>query len=222
MLNFEQERWYREEYENVMNKGLIGKIWQHIHYQLDKPFLHLSNLEILEVGAGHGQHSNQTALDSKRYVEVDLQQLDTPASKGRKFNVERIIEDAQELNSFKDSTFDLLIATCLLPHLKDPELALNNFRRVVRDGGSLSLYVPCEPGILLRLARNVSTKRKRRKLGFSAESLHWREHRNHYLLIEALIRDIFVHDKVSKVNYPFSKLGWDLNLYSLYRITIQK
>ena len=110
MLNCEQEHLYREEYENVMNKGLIGKTGN-IDYQFDTTFWYLSNLEILEVGAGHGQLSNQTALDSKRYVEVDLQQLDTPASKGRKFNVDRIIEDAQELVSFKDSTFDLLIAT---------------------------------------------------------------------------------------------------------------
>ena len=171
MLNSEQTRWYKDEYEKVMNQGLVGKMWRRIHHQLDKPFLHLTNLKIVEVGAGHGQHFNLSKLNVERYVEVDLQQLNRVNGKEIGI-VERRVEDAERLKSVNDDEFDLLIATCLLPHLQDPELALNNFRRVVRNAGALSLYVPCEPGIVLRLARTLSTKRKRKKLGFFDHTLH--------------------------------------------------
>lgn len=221
----EADRFYRDYYPKVMSGGLIGRLWKHIHYLLDKPFLDSSQLRIVEVGSGNGQHFVLTNLNYGEYVEVDIRRSEYPEL-GAKIHDEKkrrfIQEDATLLESISDDSFDGLISTCLLVHLNNPRLALENWRRVVSNHGKISIYVANEPGIVLRFARHFTTKRRISKLGFAHDSLHWSEHRNHFPAMRVAIRQVFDMDVIHEKGFPFRAKFWDLNLFTIYTIEIRK
>ena len=53
--------------------------------------------------------------------------------KSRKVDV---VGDAHSL-PFKNDSFDVVLATEVLEHLKEPQRALNEMKRVLKDGGKL-------------------------------------------------------------------------------------
>ena len=50
--------------------------------------------------------------------------------------------DAQYLASIKDKTFDCVVSAHCLEHLRDPAIALQNWSRVIREGGYVYALVP--------------------------------------------------------------------------------
>ncbi len=215
------EDFYLLDYESIMNSGLVGCLWRHIHNSLDKPFVGLELNSIIEVGSGNGQHFRFSKVSTKEYIEVDIRnhyeskirkEIDNRQS--RKF----VLDDAVHLRKFENETFDGLIATCLLAHLAEIELTLSNWRRVVKPGGILSIYIPNEPGLLLRMVRSLTTKRRIKKKGYNHEFIHWKEHRNHFLGMRSMIKHVFVNDSIKFKNFPLSFLTWNLGLYTLIEI----
>jgi SAM-dependent methyltransferase len=224
MKNFSKniDDFYMNDYESIMNAGLVGKMWRYIHKSLDAPFLDLNRICLIEVGSGNGQHFNLSNISTREYVEVDMRKSDNSLvdlKKAKDFGRRFILDDATHLVKFTDSHFDGLIATCLLAHLPDIETTLNNWRRVVKPGGILSIYIPNEPGILLRIARGVTTKRRIQKRGYDHEFVHWKEHRNHFLGMRSMIKHVFQKDSIKFRGFPLPVLPWGLNLYTLVQIT---
>jgi SAM-dependent methyltransferase len=213
------ERFYLADYENIMSGGLVGHLWRHIHKLIDKPLEPLNRPRIIEVGSGNGQHFSQTKLSSSKYLELDIREdmdrvLDIEKSKSNNRSFE--IGDATTLTNIEDGSYDALISTCLFAHLRELEAAIVNWNRVVAADGSLVIYVPCEPGILLRIIRNFSTKRKIQRAGYDHTYIHWREHRNHYPLMKSVITSEFADHSIKIKKFPFNFLPWDLNLFSLF------
>jgi phosphatidylethanolamine/phosphatidyl-N-methylethanolamine N-methyltransferase len=214
---------YLNDYEQVMNSGAVGVVWRQIHKQIEMPFMKMVNFKLIEVGSGNGQHFNLTKLRTSEYLEVDFREainsnldLEKAILLGRRF----IIGDANLLDNIADESFDGLLATCLLAHLPDLEIALENWRRVIRPGGKLSIYIPNEPGILLRFARRLTTRKKFSKRGYDHEYINWREHRNHFPAMRSSIQHVFSSDQITIKNFPFSFFPWDLGLYSLVTINL--
>ncbi len=50
--------------------------------------------------------------------------------------------DAQYLNGIPDSEFDFVYSSHTLEHLEEPDVALENWWRVIKPGGYLILYIP--------------------------------------------------------------------------------
>ena len=181
----------------------------------------LKNISLIEVGSGNGQHFNLSRISTKEYVEVDIRESEISdvnplkaESHGRRF----VIDDATRLSKFSEEYFDGLVATCLLAHLAETEEALTNWRRVVKKGGILSIYIPNEPGILLRFARSFTTKRRITKHGYDHEFIHWKEHRNHFLGMKSAIKHVFQDDSVRFRNFPLPFLTWNFGLYTLIKV----
>jgi phosphatidylethanolamine/phosphatidyl-N-methylethanolamine N-methyltransferase len=219
------EFFYADCYSQVHNKGLIGAFHNFIHRQIDNPIKNENNISIIEVGAGSGIHRRQTKVNWKSYVEVDIRETSnlaplSDARPNRKF--ERITADATFLREIHDNRFDVLIATCLLAHMREPLTGLENWRRVVRTGGHLILYVPCEPGILLRILRVFTTRRLLKKKNLPYELILWNDHVNSWLRMDSLIRFIFRNDEIKRTFYPFFVPSFNSNLYVLYHIKITK
>lgn len=215
------DAFYINHYEAVMGTGLVGKMWKFIHKSLDKPFFGLSEISLIEVGSGNGQHFTFSKISTREYIEVDIRNTDNLSKdlvKAKVHGQKFILDDATYLIKFPDSYFDGLIATCVLAHLRDLEAALINWRRVVKHGGILSIYIPNEPGIILRALRFITTKRKLKKYGYDQESIHWREHLNHFLQMRSMIKDVFQEDSIKFKNFPFTFLTWNLGLYTLVEI----
>lgn len=199
-----------------MSKGSIGWIQYLIHKLLDYPFRNLENLSIIEVGSGNSEHLSNSSLKYIRYLQTDIRCSDF--TKVDNQIVTFLISDAEKLSEVGNEEFDLLVATCLLAHLSEMYSALENWSRVVRKGGSLAIYVPCEPSFVLRTARYFTTKRKIRNRGFDHDFIHWREHRNHYLGMNSAIRRVFRNSDIKSLRFPFPFLPWDFNLFQIYWI----
>jgi len=211
--------YYENNYDKVLNTGLVGKMSGFVHWLTEKSVPIESYKSVLELGAGAGQHKFFLKNTFQSYHETDLRVKEnsrlTALIMGRSVEVSREYADAQELTEFEDNSVDRLIATCLLVHLPDPEKALVEWRRVLSANGIATIFIPCEPGILLRLFRSISTVPKSRKLGFSHKSIHYREHRNMYIYCDMLIKEIFVNDQVKRIRFPIPFFPWNFRLFDL-------
>jgi SAM-dependent methyltransferase len=208
---------YSNYYTKIFGAGLIGKMSDFVHWILEKPYKHSEIFgTVLEVGAGYGQHSKFVKHRYDCYIETDIRESNYPHSNNR---IKRLISDAENLTEIESNSIDRLIATCILAHLTNPEKALQNWKRVVKKKGHLSIYVPVEPSILLRLFRSVATTRKAKKMGLNHKSIHYREHRNMWIYCDLLIRETFHGSNVKSRRFPVSFLPWNLRLFDIYEIT---
>jgi ubiquinone/menaquinone biosynthesis C-methylase UbiE len=216
----EIDSFYSSHYREIMGTGLISKVWAAIHKQMEKPFKGGSFPNILEIGAGNGEHIPFVSCDYEKYFATDIRidNLANIAKSDPRIRVE--IQDAHQLNLPSDS-FDRIIVTCLLAHLERPEEAITELRRLVKKGnGFVTIYLPCEPGLFLRLVRYFSTHWKARRRGVSEISrLHYLEHRNYFLALDNLVKHEFRGAKIKSRFYPFFLLTWNSNLYRIYQIS---
>jgi phosphatidylethanolamine/phosphatidyl-N-methylethanolamine N-methyltransferase len=219
-----QEEFYEEQYENILNTGLVGLMSNFMHRFIERGIRESQSFPtVLEVGAGNGQHGRFVKHEYERYFESDIRVVEKDEEiKISNRKISKIQLDAQNLSYFQDSSIDRLIATCVLVHLPNPESALLEWRRVVKPGGKISIYVPNEPGLLLRLFQTLTTAAKSTKHGFDYKSIHYREHRNMWIFCDLLIREIFSKSHIKKRSIPFAWLPWNLRLFDVYQITIPK
>jgi phosphatidylethanolamine/phosphatidyl-N-methylethanolamine N-methyltransferase len=220
----ELQDFYDNYYRRLHYSGKMEKVHNFVHYFIEKNFKSNQHFEVvLELGADLGQHREFVNHSYAHYWQTDIRtdkakaQFTPPSP-----NVLIFQQDAESLNTIKDKSVDRIIATCLLAHLSDPEKALNNWRRVIKKGGVISIYVPCEPGFFLRTARFFTTARKSKKIGLNHKSILYREHRNIWILCDLLVREIFSANSISSKRFPFSKLSWNFNLFETYHIKINE
>jgi ubiquinone/menaquinone biosynthesis C-methylase UbiE len=214
------DEYYENHYEEVINSGIVGRFSSQYHRLMERDFQKHRFGNILEVGAGKGQHLHFVKCQFDKYFQTDIRvnSENAPAPDSKTFWIKA---DAQDLSQFSDGLFERTIATCLIAHLSNPEKALREWRRVTsKIGGVVSIYRPCEPSFLLRLAQSLSTRRKATKIGVDYLTMHYREHRNHYFYVKALINEIFQNDQVKVIGFPFRFLPFDLKLYEIYQIEL--
>lgn len=219
--------YYQNVYSKIVYDGITGRIARRIHLILEKnPAAKDSIEQILEVGAGNGQHHQFVKNNYQKYFETDIKktflQKKDPKSNPTLGKVIQSKVDAENLTIFSDSVFDRVIATCLLIHLSAPELALQEWRRVTKSGGWISIYIPCEPGILLRIARHYTTVRKSKKLNRNHLSFHYREHISYFSRLNLLVAENFTNDSIKRIFFPFILPVWNLNLGVIYQIQVNK
>jgi ubiquinone/menaquinone biosynthesis C-methylase UbiE len=214
------DQFYNIHYRNIMGTGAVSKAWAQIHKQMEKPFVGGNFDSILEIGAGNGEHLRFVKGDFKAYYATDLRidNLINISKSDARIKIE--VQNAESLNYDADK-FDRIIVTCLLVHLDNPEKALMEMKRVLnKNRGVITIYLPCEPGFVLRLFRKFTTHRKAKSLGVdNITLLHFLEHRNYFIAIDFLIRNEFEGFKIKSRFLPFHILGWNFNLYKIYQIS---
>ena len=196
---------------------MIGFTKQLVHKSIEGKVKASHFDTVLELGAGNGEHKRFVTHTFHKYIEIDIRNKNTIAD-FQTIQTGAYFCDAVELKPIPDDSIDRLIATCLIVHLSNPELALKNWRRVISPGGELTIFVPSEPGFMLRFFRFFSTARKAKKFGFCHSQIHLREHINSYLYINMLIREVFENFTISRFRFPFSFLSWNFSLYDVYVI----
>jgi SAM-dependent methyltransferase len=213
---------YANEYSQILNTGAVGLVSNFVHRTLERGISQESFPVTLELGAGSGQHFPFVKHEFSEYFETDIRLENIPERSLRGREPKKLRVDAENLKEFRDGSVDRIIATCLLIHLPNPEIALREWKRVLRAGGKMQIYIPCEPGILLRTLRRLSTVRKAAKLGVNHLSFHYREHKYSYPHLRVLLEENFADCKVTFRQYPFPKLGWELNLWHVVDIEKRK
>jgi ubiquinone/menaquinone biosynthesis C-methylase UbiE len=99
---------------------------------------------------------------------------------------------------FDDCSFNRLIATHVLEHVPFPHLAIQEWVRVLKPGGVLSLILPCDPGWAWRLGRYLGPRKQAEKAGLPYDYYMAREH----------INSIFNLDQLLKYHFPKREITW--------------
>jgi phosphatidylethanolamine/phosphatidyl-N-methylethanolamine N-methyltransferase len=199
--------------------GILRFLWQYPHKLMEKGFKSNQGLRILEVGAGEGEHMDFVTFDFAEYTASDLDSKRLERLNQRNLqNVQVATVDAAN-TPYPDQYFDRVIATCLLAHMFKPEDALQEWRRIIKPGGALTIYIPCEPGLALKTFRKLITKRKAERMGYQDYDLFMaRDHINSADRLCTLIAHVFRADKYKFVFSPFPIKSWYLNLFIVVQI----
>ena len=186
---------------------------------MERPFLGKHFSQVLEIGGGVGEHLDFILHDFDKYLLTDIK---LPIL-GNKFahdpRVVCQVENAEQL-SFPDKCFDRVISTCLLHHVCEPEKILEEILRVLKTEGLATIFLPCDPGLLVRLLRNLTTARNAKKSGFRGYNLMIsREHRNHFISLLNMVKYVFREKKLRVRYFPFRIPSWNMNGYVIVQVS---
>lgn len=183
---------------------------------------HFAN--VLEIGAGTGEHLSYVRHSFDQYVlsDFDAKTLDVAKCKlNDKFGKKLYYEtQSGEQLSYSDDSFDRLIATHVLEHIYQPHLALKEWRRVLKNGGVLSILIPTDPGIAWRLGRHFGPRKNAISQGISYDYVMAREHVNSCNNLIALLRHYFPGHNESWWPFPIPSI--DFNLFFVFHAVIKK
>lgn len=228
---------FYENFDEAVYRGSAGHAVRLYQSKIIKRVPAIAGGVYLELGS-HSLELTEAVLkrttgDASVLAAVDLQ-YPKPAARARasallRRNPERLLTmvqaDVADL-PFANQSIDVVFHGCLLHHLDRPLESLNEIRRVTRTGGTVIYYLPCDPGLLLRLTQSLLSHRiagrvmKRRRL--SVRYLWAIEHRNHYASLRQLIRHVHMHDSFDSFRYPFRWRFWNLNLFEIVVVTRQR
>ena len=176
--------------------------------------------KVLEVGAGTGEHFRFVRHSYDRYYLTDQSEVMLAAARKKyaaaatdKIFFEK--QDASKL-TYADNSFDRLIATHVLEHLPYPVAVLQEWDRLVRQGGLISIVLPCDPGLLWRLGRHLGPRRNARRLGVEYDYLMASEHINSIFNLVVQIKYHF--PQAHEVWYPARIQLPDMNLFYVCNI----
>ena len=82
---------------------------------------------------------------SMKYVDglsIDQLKLMYPELDAKKIQLPDIVDQAETLNTIKDQSFDFLIASHVLEHTQDVLYSIENWLRVVKNGGLVFITIP--------------------------------------------------------------------------------
>lgn len=98
------------------------------------------NAVVLDVGCNVGQFTAACAQRASQIISIDFDRAMLHYVP-RIGSVDRILCDAQLL-PIKEGSIDSVIAVSVLEHLRNPELSLSEFQRVLRRAGILIVQIP--------------------------------------------------------------------------------
>jgi len=208
----------RENYE----RGLAGFVLLNSHKLIEKAYdENVTFARVLEVGAGSGIHVKLVRHKFDEYVMTDgtAEMTDQLRTVARQLGDPRIVvaeENACRL-SFPDRSFDRLIATHVLEHLPSPEIVVEEWRRVLKPGGLLSIVLPCDPGLAWRLGRMLGPRAAGLRRGLDYDYVMALEHVNSITNLLAILRHHF-NDR-SEYWWPTHLPQSDINL--IYAVNIR-
>ena len=118
----------------------------------------------------------------ENYFETDIREASLPVREPGEFEgkIISLQQDAANLSNFHTGQFDRIVATCLIAHLKDPPAALEEWKRVTAEGGALSIYLPGDPSLLLRVSQKLTTSRRVISKGWDYWAMQFEAHRYHF------------------------------------------
>ncbi len=212
-------RFYNDFYDAVICKsGLGARSIRSTHKFMEAIYSKNEYADCLELGGGNGEHLDFVKHGFSRYVLLDLRNSNLESKWIGDQRIQRLLGDAEDV-PFPDKSFDRIIVTCLLHHVNNPEKVFLEIRRLLKTGGSASIFLPCDPGILVRFMRSLTTARKAKGMGFKGYSLMIsREHRNHIGGLLKMLKFVFRSEKVSLQWRPFFVPSWNLNAFIIVHI----
>lgn len=205
-------------------KSLDGWFLTRSHEVLEKRVPRLNHFSrVLEVGSGPGNHAGfvKHGYDSYTSVDISVTNLAYARSKSHEIRGSKshffLASDARLL-PFSDAVFDRTIACHVLEHLRDPEAAILECKRVTRPGGVLSILLPCDPGLSWRIGRHLFVRSKYKNMKPSYDYWMAKEHINSIFNLASIIDHNFPNSNPKY--YPIGTSSADLNLFYLNHVQL--
>jgi len=170
---------------------------------------------VLEIGAGTGEHLRFVQHGFGEYIVTDQnpRAISVAKEKISVFRTEKIgfsVQSGKKL-AFPDNSFDRIIAAHVLEHIYYPHIALQEWCRVLRKGGVLTIVLPTDPGIAWRLGRRFGPRKAAIERGVAYDFVMAREHVNSCHNLVAILRHYFPCRRERWWPFPFG--SFDLNLF---------
>jgi len=217
--SFSKDDWYSTGYNQINSSAMPDSYtFRKMHSLIEKKFPSNRNLNILEIGGNRGEHLSFVTPDYQSYTLTDIRKpIDFVFKPDSRVKFE--LANVEKLH-FPDQSFDRIIVTCVFHHLVNPEHGFRELKRVVRRGGTISILLPNDPGILYRLLRGLTTMRNARKKGLLGEIqlIHALEHRNHYLSLRTIAEWVYQDQKIVATYFPFKLKAYNLNAVTILHI----
>lgn len=213
-------------YDNAnYSSSLQSKVMHASHRLLERPFRSGDVFaNVLEIGAGTGEHTQFLRHQFERYVVSDQDEKTLEVAKTKidpkmegKFSFE--VQTGESVN-YPDNSFDRVIAAHVLEHIYQPHLAIKEWCRVVKNGGTLSILLPTDPGMAWRLGRMLGPRKQAYAAGIAYDYVMAREHVNSCVNLIAILRHYFPERK--EAWWPTPVPSVDLNLFYAFHAIVRK
>jgi phosphatidylethanolamine/phosphatidyl-N-methylethanolamine N-methyltransferase len=228
----EDKAWneYREKFADVYDGSnysspLQSLVMRASHKLMERAFddqVHFGC--VLEIGAGTGEHLPFVRHKFNKYILTDLdpKTLELAKKKLSEIHNGKIEFETQtgERLIYADNTFDRVVATHVLEHIYQPHLVLNEWCRVLKNSGVLSILIPTDPGLAWRLGRHFGPRKNAIARGIAYDYVMAREHVNSCNNLIAILRHYFPEAK--EAWWPFPIASIDLNLFFCFHATVKK
>jgi len=207
------------------DKSLQSIVMSSSHKFAEKKYSKLDHFsKVLEIGAGTGEHLVFVRHTYDEYVLTDhnSKTLDIAKKKLSLIAANKVSYDVQagdNLN-YPDNFFDRLIATHVLEHIYEPQNALNEWSRVIKNNGIMTIIIPTDPGLLWRFGRNLGPRRRAISRGIPYDYIMAREHVNPCGNLISILRYMF--PDYTEGWWPTSIPSIDLNLFFAFHARIIK
>ncbi|WP_243363469.1 class I SAM-dependent methyltransferase [Fundidesulfovibrio terrae] len=231
-MDYNDTEWnnYRERFSKVYDNsnysgGIQSLVMRESHKLSEKAFSPRVHFEkVLEVGSGTGEHFKYVRHTFSTYIITDADEnalgiAKTKISNAEQQNIKFEVQSAENL-SYQDGTFDRLLACHVLEHLYHPHLVLQEWHRVLKDEGVLSVLLPTDPGLAWRLGRHLGPRKNALAQGIAYDYIMAREHVNSCNNLIYLLRHYFPGAKESWWPLPIPSI--DLNLFFAFHATVKK
>ncbi len=231
-MHNEDKAWsdYREKFADVYDERnyespLQSWVMRASHKLTEQPFGPGTKFgKVLEIGAGTGEHLSFVRHQFDEYVltDMDPKTLDIAAKKiGDKYDgrISYSVQAGADIAS-EDNSYDRVIATHVLEHIYYPHLALKEWQRVLKPGGTLSILIPTDPGFAWRLGRRLGPRKAALAMGIPYDYVMAREHVNPCNNLMAILRHYFPNAQESW--WPTRLPAMDLNLFVAFHAVVEK
>ncbi len=217
--NYTESEWYESgKYSEVAisaQGGLAAKVF---HNQIERGLNKKDFFpKVLEIGALSGEHLPYVKHGFDTWTLCDVvepQELEFPDPR-----VKFIRQDVHNL-TFLNDEFDRVASTCVLHHLDNPMLAMEQMRRVCKSGGLISIFIPIDPGWMYEWAINVTSLRRAKKIGLLPEAKRSRAlgHRNHFNSLRWQLEEVYRDDLIQTIWWPIPIGKRSVNMFSAWQI----
>jgi SAM-dependent methyltransferase len=174
-----EARWL-ENYDRVNYTGLSALVFNRTHGLIETDRRLASHYPtVLELGTGTMAHFAAVTHGFDRYIASDHDPKVIDWLNGRDWDPRVEVQQlAGATLPFEDDSIDRVIATHVLEHVADPVGALEEWVRVTKPGGVISLILPCDPGMGWRFGRMFGPRRNAEKTGLPYDYYMAVEHVN--------------------------------------------
>jgi SAM-dependent methyltransferase len=128
-----------DEAARLGHPSYVWRAGQERRLSLVRRWSNLKDARILDAGCGVGMYTAQFAKFSARVTGVEI---DYPAARQARAQVERVVVAPAEALPFEDASFDVVFSHEVIEHVNDDRRAAAEMARVTAPGGRIVMFCP--------------------------------------------------------------------------------